>query len=239
MSLEAQIAALVQASNNLTGAVNNKIGEIDAHLEKSTAEINKQLEQTKFMLPRTAITKNQLLSIPSGQSLPASFSIHSAVTCTLYKTIPMGPGSRDPSVIALLQEIERDTGANMRVSEFYRNDFNIIKLSWNSNGGRDFLAFPHSVDSATTPSIPVNSYLTIGALVKVLSGSVEESWCAGAKLGKWAFCKAKYDPWGFGAYVHLHPYRTSQSGEVLIALPAAITGHIETLENWFPNINFQ
>ncbi|EGN9571855.1 hypothetical protein IS267_004462 [Salmonella enterica] len=37
MSLEAQIAALVQASNNLTGAVNGKIGEID----KSLAEFEK------------------------------------------------------------------------------------------------------------------------------------------------------------------------------------------------------
>jgi len=34
MSLEAQISALVQASNNLTGAVNGKIGQIDEKIEE-------------------------------------------------------------------------------------------------------------------------------------------------------------------------------------------------------------
>ncbi|WP_321150232.1 hypothetical protein [Aeromonas jandaei] len=38
MSLEAQIAALVQASNNLTSAVNGKIGEIDKEMNAALAQ---------------------------------------------------------------------------------------------------------------------------------------------------------------------------------------------------------
>lgn len=39
MSLESQVAALVEASNNLTGAVNNKIAEIDRKVDEATAEV--------------------------------------------------------------------------------------------------------------------------------------------------------------------------------------------------------
>lgn len=38
MSLEAQIAALVQASNNLTAAVDGKIGEIDKEMDEALAQ---------------------------------------------------------------------------------------------------------------------------------------------------------------------------------------------------------
>jgi len=38
MSLESQIAALVQASNNLTSAVNGKIGEIDKEMDTALAQ---------------------------------------------------------------------------------------------------------------------------------------------------------------------------------------------------------
>ncbi len=240
MSLEAQIAALVQASNNLTSAVDGKIGEIDNHLNQSTQEINRQLEQTKYMLPRIVITQNQSLSVPSGQSLPSGLSIHTEVACSVYKTIPSDIRHRTAEHIALLQEIERDTSANLRINEFYRKDFNIVKLSWASMAApiSSWLAFPNSVDSDTIPSVPLNTFLTVGALVKVLSGSISGAWGTGARLGKWTFCNERLSPSGFGTYTHLHSMRNSQSGEILVAFPAAITGHIEKLENWFPNINF-
>ncbi|WP_429071886.1 hypothetical protein [Aeromonas dhakensis] len=240
MSLESQIAALVQASNNLTDAVSGKIGEIDNHLNQSTQEINRQLEQTKYMLPRIVITKNQSLAVPSGQSLPTGLSIHTEVACSVYQAIPSEPARRTAAHIALLQEIERDTSANLRVNEYYRKDFNIVKLSWAAvaNPASGWLAFPNSVDSDTIPSVPLNTFLTVGALVKVLSGSITGAWGTGARLGKWTFCNEKLSPSGFGTYTHLHPMRNSQSGEILVAFPAAITGHIEKLENWFPNVNF-
>lgn len=241
MSLEAQIAALVQASNNLTSAVNNKIGEIDAHLEKSTGEINQQLEQTKFMLPRICITKNQVLNADEVGQLPKFFSVHHEVSCSLYKSIPPAPANRDASHIALLQEIEREVGADLRINENYRDGFNIYKLSWAANAApaSGWLAFPHSVDSSTNPFISLNTFLTVGSLVKVLSGSVGGAWATGARLGQWTFCNYLLSPQGFGVYINLHPMRNSQSGELLVALPAAITGHIGKLENWFSSVCFQ
>lgn len=49
MSLEAQIAALVQASNNLTSAVNGKIGEIDHRMDQSEASFEEWKRTTSFV----------------------------------------------------------------------------------------------------------------------------------------------------------------------------------------------
>ena len=49
MSLESQIAALVQASNNLTSAVNGKIGEIDHRMDQSEASFEAWKRTTSFV----------------------------------------------------------------------------------------------------------------------------------------------------------------------------------------------
>lgn len=49
MSLESQIAALVQASNNLTSAVNGKIGEIDRRMDQSESSFEVWKRTTSFV----------------------------------------------------------------------------------------------------------------------------------------------------------------------------------------------
>lgn len=235
MSLEQSLANVVQAANQLTDAVNGKMAQIDQHQAQSTAQINQQLEAVKLMLPRLVFTKNQILTIDNATNLPKNFSLNANVTATFVMGIAANPAARNADQIAMLQEIEAATGANLQKTSYYREGFNIIKLSWTSDDA-GFLAYPQASDSPSQAAVPLNTYFTIGAFVKVLSGSVTGSWATGAELGKWKFCSAKFNPSGFGRYTHLHPYRGAAPGELLVALPAAITGHIEHPIHWFPNI---
>ncbi len=53
MSLEQQVTALVEASNNLTGAVNAKIGEIDQAVQDATDEFNRQIDEVIKSIPES------------------------------------------------------------------------------------------------------------------------------------------------------------------------------------------
>ncbi|SKA57908.1 hypothetical protein [Photobacterium toruni] len=236
MSLEQQIGALVKASENLTGAVNGKIGEIDKHLQQSTEQIQGEINNLRSMLPRIIITKNQVLKVNSGERFPSGFSVHSDITLELYKSISADPQSRQSDAISLLAEIENDIGFDIRKTDYYRQPFNIYKLKWTQ--GTTWLAFPQSSDGVgLNDAIPLSSFLTIGAFVKVISGSIRGAWGEGAIEGKWKFTghRTTGGSW-FGSYTHLHPMRNTSNGELLVALPAAITGYIEKPADWFDNI---
>ena len=233
MSLEQQIGALVKASENLTGAVNGKIGEIDEQLRLSIDKINQHLDVTKTMLPRILMTMNQTL-VAGDDLLPLNFNVNANVTVTKVIDIAEGPGSRDIAQKQMLQEIEMDLNVDLRINEFYRKSFSIYKLAWSNNVG--WLAFPVAADDKLSPRVPLNTYFTIGAFVKIVSGSLGGAWANGAVFGKWCFCSTKNSPAGFGTYTNLHPITNTESGEILVALPAAITGHIDNATEWFPNI---
>ena len=49
MSLEQQIGALVKASENLTGAVNGKIGEIDKKVKAATSAVPEQIKKSMYV----------------------------------------------------------------------------------------------------------------------------------------------------------------------------------------------
>lgn len=234
MSLEQQIGALVKASENLTGAVNGKIGEIDKHLEVNTAKVDQELAKIQTKLPRIIITRNQVLNLDAETGLPTGMAIHSKVTVTEYMTIS-GTAIKPAEQLALLQEMEQDMKTDLRKTSYYRQGFKVLKMSWVDSP--TWLAFPHAADDPNLSSIPVNTFLTLGAFVKVLTGNLNHSWATGSQLGKWVFSNTKLNPAGFGCYANLHPIPGSPSGEVLVALPAAITGHIDSPAQWFPNIN--
>lgn len=49
MSLEQQVANLVEASNNLTGSVNGKIGEIDSRMDKAESDLDEWKATTSYV----------------------------------------------------------------------------------------------------------------------------------------------------------------------------------------------
>lgn len=234
MSLEQQVAALVQASNNLTGAVNGKIQEIDQKTAENSAKVDAELAKIQTKLPRLVMTHNQVLDIDSGTGLPIGMSVHSKVTVTEYMTITQN-NVKPSDQMALLEEMQTDMKCNLKPTAYYRRPFKILKMSWTDSP--EWIAFPQAVDDPATSSIPLNTFITMGAFVKVLSGALSGAWANGNQTGKWVFCNSKLSSSGFGAYFNMHPIPTTPSGEILVALPAAITGHIDDAGQWFPNIN--
>ena len=238
MSLEQQVTALVSASNNLTSAVNGKIKEIDKKTAENTAKVDSELKKIQTKLPRIVMTQNQILASADNSAFPDNFSIGAGVTAEVFKFISGTPEGRDASQIALLQEIERESGVSLNTRNHYRQGFFIYKLSWSADANSSgWLAYPRSADNPELANVPTNTFFTVGAFVKVLSGDLShDAWGNGNVVGSWKFCTSKFEPMNFGSYTHLHPYRRSNAGEVLVFLPAAITGHIDNGENWFPNI---
>lgn len=232
--LKVASAAQTAASQALSQEVAGKMAAIDQKTHENTAKVDSELAKIQTKLPRIVITKNQVLDINSETGLPYGMSIHEKVIVTPYMTISnwnMKPSDQ----MEVLQQMEQDMGVDLRKTDYYRREFKILKMKWNDHLG--WLAFPQAADDPNATSIPVNTFITLGAFVKVLSGSLQHAWADGSQLGKWFFCNTKIVPSGFGQYLNLHPVTTSSSGEILVALPAAITGHIDSAEQWFPNIN--
>lgn len=234
MSLEQQVTALVASANALTGAVNGKIAQIDQKTAENTAKVDTELARILTKLPRIIITKNQVLDTDLSTGLPKGLSVNANVTVTEYMT--MSQEAVKPSEqIALLEQMEADMGADLRKYAFWRRPFKIVKISWINSP--TWLAFPQAADDSSAVSIPVNTFITLGAFVKVLSGTIDGAWANNNQGGKWTFCNTKLTPSGFGSYMNLHPIPTSATGELLVALPAAITGHIDIAGEWFANVN--
>ncbi|HAS6077965.1 TPA: hypothetical protein I7141_18990 [Vibrio vulnificus] len=231
-----EFQALVESNRRLTEVVEKKVDEINQATAENSAKVDEELAKFQTKLPRIVMTQNQVLIPADGQTFPDNFSIGAGVTAEVFKFISNNPASRDAAQIELLQEIERESGVPLNTSLHYRQGFYVYKLSWTSGGG-SWLAYPRAADNPSLSNVPTNTFFTVGAFVKVLSGVLSnDAWGNGNAVGSWKFCTTKYAPSSFGSYTHLHPYRNSEAGEILLFLPAAITGHIDDGENWFPNI---
>lgn len=242
MSIETQIAALVTAANNLTAAVNGKMGQIDQKVLDAKAAYDAQLANIKSILPRMAVTRNFRMRNTVNAGLVDNWGMHAEVTAThLMNIVAVSEArGRPAATIAKLAEIEADVKEqfpdfSIRKTSDYRNDFNIWRFQWSANSTGDYLAFPHAADGDQANSVPRNSYMTIGGFVRLLEGSLSNHrWTKGAALGKWRWCNDVMAPLKtFGEYQHLHPNRSSAAGLVEVALVGAATGVIEHPGEWF------
>ncbi|MCV3804622.1 hypothetical protein OHU52_29840 [Pseudomonas aeruginosa] len=243
MSIESSIAALVTASNNLTGAVSGKMGQIDAKVAEAQAQYQAQLDSLASKLPRLGITRNFSMGDPGNLGRPDNFGYHTEVSWSKVKTIvPFSQATgRTAEEIALLAEIEADVKEvypdfNIRKAEYYRRDFSIWQGSWAVKGVSPYFIYPQTSDSVLnsgTAAIPLNSFVTVGAFVRVLDGEISGSWATGAVKGKWRWCSYVSPPVNqFGTYTHLHPQRISTSGTVQMALIGACTGVVTHPGAW-------
>lgn len=246
MSLETQIASLVTAANNLTGAVNGKMGQIDQKISASEAAYLLQLEDLKKRLPRLAATKNFRMMDADANGAPESFGMHFEVTPTLVNAISnlSEAAGRPADDIALLAQIEADVREvypdfDIRKSSYYRSPFNVWKYTWSalSSGSSGYLIYPYAADQVDVSSpwhVPNNSYLTMGAFVRVVEGALSNNyWATGNKLGKWRWCSNVLEPnRSFGSYTALHPIRQSTAGVVEVALVGCCTGVVTHPGAW-------
>ncbi|TWC12014.1 hypothetical protein FBY06_14018 [Pseudomonas sp. SJZ085] len=243
MSLETQIQALVTAANNLTGSVNGKMGQIDAKVDAAQAAYNAQLAALASKLPRLGITQNFAMSDAGNLGRPDNFGYHAEVTWAKVKTISQQSQAtgRPAEDIAMLAEIEADVREiypdfNIRKSDYFRRDFTIWRGSWSAKGASSYFIYPRTADGVLNngvASVPLNSYITVGAFVRVVDGELSGTWATGATRGKWRWCSYVYDPINsFGSYTHLHPMRVSTSGVVEMALVGGCTGVVSHPGAW-------
>lgn len=245
MSLETQIAALVTAANNLTGAVNGKMDEIDQKVLQASATVEQQVALLKTQLPRLGVTRNFTMADSGNVGRPDAFGYHAELTWSKVRTIAQQSEAdgRPAADIAFLAEIEagvKEVYPNFDIwkSEYYRMPFTVWQAAWSAMAvpSAGYLAFPAAADSATSggvASIPDNSYLTIAGFVKVVDGAIDGSWGTNSTKGKWRWCSIVMEPnRRFGGYTHLHPMRKSTSGVVQFALVGACTGVVEDPIHW-------
>ncbi|MCV0170184.1 hypothetical protein [Pseudomonas aeruginosa] len=245
MSLETQIASLVSASNNLTGAVNGKMGQIDAKVAQAEARFDQNMELMKNRLPRLAVTQNFVMEKHPTGNYPDKFGFHQELTWTHVSKISANSEAtgRDPADVALLAQIEADVreqypGFNIRKSDYYRSAVNVWQFSWSKRDvvNSVYAAYPSAADGVQTygvSSVPMNSFLTVAAFVKVVDGEVTGSWATGCVKGKWRWCSYVINPNDYFAnYLNLHPSRVSNSGVVQCMLVGATTGVISNPLHW-------
>ncbi|EJI1385460.1 hypothetical protein ABVF78_004240 [Vibrio alginolyticus] len=205
-------------------------------LDKAIAKYNDDflnvISPAADQLPNIALTSNQTLVIADGHTIPSSFRANAHVTIDLVKHIPSNPATRDGNALSLLTDIESDirkefNDFSLRKNSHYKKGFNIVRLSWDFSGKPpEWLIFPTYNGS----SVPVVSMMTAAAFVKLESGSLNSAAIAfaeGAALGEWRFTQKTYLGSNFGAYLHCHPYASSDTGSMLIALPVIGTGYID------------
>ncbi|KTC56514.1 hypothetical protein AO262_14855 [Pseudomonas fluorescens ABAC62] len=243
MSTEQQLAAVVSAANSLTNVVTGKIGEIDNAIADARRAYDAQLLDLKQRLPRLAVSKNFNLSPTVDGKLIDNWGIHSEVACNKLRsitTVSQAIGRPQADVDFLLQ-VEADVreqfpGFNIRASEYFRTIVNVWQLKWATADASPWLAFPYPIDTALANgagAVPLNSYITLGAFVRVLEGSISGAWSIGAEKGKWRWCSTVVAPSQlFAAYSHLHPMRTSASGVIEVMLAGACTGVVTSPGDW-------
>lgn len=243
MSTEQQLAAVVNAANNLTNTVTGKVGEIDQAIANSRQQYDSQLADLKNRLPRLAVTKNFTLMPNAAGTAIDGWGTHELVTSTKLRTISpvsqtMGRAVADVEFMLKVQADVREQYPNfdIRATEYWRGAINVWQMKWTQTDISPWLAFPYVSDQTLAnggAAVPLNSYLTLGAFVRVVEGSLSGAWSHGWEKGKWRWCSTVMSPSGqFGAYYHLHPVRTSSVGLVEIMLAGACTGVVTEPGDW-------
>lgn len=243
MSMEQQLAAVVSAANNLAGVVTGKVDEIDEAIANARLAYDSQLLDLKRKLPRLAVTKNFNLYPNADATLIDGWGIHGEVACTKLRSITTESQAtgRPQADVDFMLKVQADIREqfpkfDIRASEYWRTVVNVWQMKWAASGVSPWLAFPYTVDTALsngTRAVPLNSYITLGAFVRVLEGSVTGAWSVGAEKGKWRWCSTVVAPTElFGAYYHLHPMRTSSSGVIEVMLAGACTGVVTNPGDW-------
>jgi hypothetical protein len=243
LSTEQQLAAVVSAANNLTNTVTGKVGEIDKALADARLQYDAQLLDLKSRLPRLAVTKNFTLLPNTAGTLIDSWGIHGQVTTTKLRSITpvsqaVGRPAADVEFMLKVQADVREQFPNfdIRATDYWRGAINVWQMKWTEADSSPWLAFPYATDQTLAngaAAVPLNSYLTLGAFVRVVDGSISGAWSTGSQKGKWRWCSAVVSPSGaFGAYFHLHPMRTSSTGLIEIMLAGACTGVVTDPGDW-------
>lgn len=209
MALEQELHALLQANDKVTGLVNGKVANIDNRILSGQQNINDFITNGKREAPHYRLSKNQRLMGTSG-SVPNQWISGDNVTYTLIQNVDVSTVWADRTAI----EKELLTAMGRENERYVYRDFNIWQMDWTS------ASHTHTLYQTVNGS----NHLTIAAMTKVLSGGITGYWAEGA-TNEWKLTGYHYNP-TIHRYHSIHPHRQTETGSMLFALPAAITGHL-------------
>lgn len=240
MALEQDIAKLIEASNDLTTIVDNKIQDIDSKVlsAKSTVDgyinqVNSYIDSARDKQSHFRLTKNQALIPNADSTFPLSWSGGFVKNAKLIETVSSGvlPEQRSALAREFLQAINSDT-------QHFAKSFNIWELEYAPNRGGENA---HRYAFLMYQYFRKPTYVTTASVVKHIKGIVPDHWwCHGLKAGEPAkLCGLTLNVSTRNSYSHCHPYvrgegkPETETGIIQVALPAVVTGDVDlTKKQW-------
>lgn len=222
MAFEQDITELVQASDRLTGVVEGKISDIDSKVQQAQTQVDDYIATARGETPYYRISKNQALAGTDGH-VPDFWHSGEGITYTLVQSVNDSVDWVDRTP----EEQELLTAMNSTNTRYVSVPFNIWRMDWT------LADHTHTLYQRVNAPVPI----TVAAMTKLISGSTYASWAQGV-TNEWTLTGV-HEGLTPHRYSHIHPYRTSATGSMLFALPAAIAGHIPLdAKNWslFPYI---
>jgi len=231
MTIEQNIAELVQASNNLTGVVDGKVQEIDEKIEQAGKKYQALMAGIQSDFPFYRLTKNQELKINGGLIVGTSGTPDGWVnrspgihTCELVASTETGvePADKDPIIQAMWRDIKGG------VPKYNNPNFAVARVSTAVDAAPGDAKVFYSIYQGPIPNgVP----MTFGAWIKVEKGDVRFLSSSDNDVvpndGLWHEITRHYNMINGGAsYIH-GPHLYIQPGaSCLIALPGAVAGKI-------------
>jgi hypothetical protein len=225
-----------------------KLGEVDTALALKIAQANTAIanatKPVDSKIPHLQLSANQELKITSG-SVPDDMWVSKGVTIEVLENISRQGSGRTAGAYQLLIEMQNDiqeqfADFSIRDGISYVLEFNVIRLSWDFTG--DFTGFNSLLKLNTAKNVPTFFQVadqTVASFLKLESGGVIGALTDGCELAKWRYCSTldhKHWEGHFGAYKEFYIAAETQTGSLLLALPAVITGSIGHPSNLFKNI---
>ncbi|MCG7538394.1 hypothetical protein EXT48_12090 [Pseudoalteromonas sp. CO348] len=241
MALEQDIAKLIEASNDLTATVDNKIQDITATLASSVVDaknkvnaelgkIDQRFDSARKKQSHFRVTKNQALIPNEAGTFPHSWSGGYVKEARLLETVTTGveTDQRTPLAREFLRAINSDT-------KYFAGKFNIWELEYYPNRRGDSA---HLVAYLMYQYFRAPTLVTVAAIVKHIRGVLPNGfWCEGLEANQEAKLCGKTTYFGRNKYSHCHPYvhgegkPEDETGVIQIALPAVVTGEVP-LDDW-------
>ena len=216
MTIEQRLADAVQASNQLTEVVQNKINDINQQLKVAEERFNDFMLEARKERPFYRQSKNQFGNLVDKMLDGFDKSKAFSIDVSLYREIKTGIDweQRDN------EEKEILTCMGLKGHTFFQPKIRILRMVWSGYDQEK-----HN-SNCIWPIIPANRSVpvTAGSYAKLISGDIRSTWLNGVHHG-WAVCGATYESQP-GLYFHAHPYVYSPAGEVLFFWPAVVTGYV-------------
>ncbi|AFV81359.1 hypothetical protein MAR_20 [Vibrio phage vB_VpaM_MAR] len=230
MSLTQDVANVVQAANNLTSEVTNKMAQIDQRVDDAEGEYQGLIAGIRSDFPFYRVSKNQELKVagvltPGTAGTPDGYVNRNAAyhTCEIVAWTQSGvlPANKDPEIQAMFNDIKGG------VPQHNYPDFAILRVSTSI----DAVGTNGQFYTIYQGPIPNGIPYSIGCFIKAEIGDVEfgrpGSGYGVPADGKWHERILRFDQTSGGTSYDFGPHLYVAPGaRALIALPALVAGKV-------------